>query len=127
MCELTQLTVRRSLLTALASHIVTEVVKYKGRLYFTEDDEAAAAAQPVGGAFVAFWVNGEAQGVAFSDVLEGTYYPALSMFTHAHQSEPAAVTINFGEQPFAFPPPDGPAWPPACPASELPAQRPPVA
>ena len=102
-------------------------MKYKGRLYFTEDEEEAAAAQPVGGAFVAFWVNGEAQGVAFRDVLEGTYYPSLSMFTHVHQPEPATVTVNFGEQPFAFPPPDDPVWPPARPASELPAQRPPAA
>jgi Set1/Ash2 histone methyltransferase complex subunit ASH2 len=100
-----------------------DVVKYKGRLYFTED-EAPGEARPLAGAFVAFWVNGEPQGRAFLDVREGTYYPALSIFTHPQQQQPAEVGVNFGEQPFAHPPPHAEGWPQARPASELPSSRP---
>ena len=37
-------------------------------------------------------------------LLESTYYPAISLFTLPSQPEPARVTVNFGEQPFAHPP-----------------------
>ena len=55
------------------------------------------------------------QGAAYTDLLEGTYYPAVSLYTHrCKQSEAASVRVNFGsggggggEGPsggFAFPP-----------------------
>lgn len=88
----------------------TDVVKYKGRLYVTEDEEPQAP-HAVSGSFVAFSVNGESQGKAYVDILEGTYYPALSLFTHPHQGQPAAVAVNFGDQPFAYAPPHDEGWP----------------
>lgn len=98
-------------------------MRYKGQLYFTED-ESPADPQPLTGSFVEFFVNGVSQGRAFTDAIkEGTYYPAVSMYTHARQLEPARVKVNFGETSFAYPPPrettstdpgQGP-WPrPAC-------------
>jgi hypothetical protein len=56
------------------------------------------------GSFIAFTLNGQPQGVAYSDILEGTYYPAASLYTLPDQTTPATVTFNFGPD-FAFPPP----------------------
>jgi Set1/Ash2 histone methyltransferase complex subunit ASH2 len=53
---------------------------------------------------VAFSLNGQAQGVAFTDVLEGTYYPAASLYTMPEQTDGVTVAFNFGPD-FAFPPP----------------------
>ena len=36
---------------------------------------------------------------ALRDIMEGTYYPAASLFTHPLQAEGASVTFNFGEPP----------------------------
>jgi len=63
---------------------------------------------------VAFAVNGVSQGVAFTELAEGIYFPAASLFTEPQQEEAAAVAFNFGPA-FAFPPPD---------FGELPAPRP---
>ena len=56
-----------------------DIVSWKGGLYFVDRPEAPAA--PLKGAAVAFYLNGRRLGVAFEDVLEGTYYPAGSLFT----------------------------------------------
>ena len=68
------------------------------------------------------------QGTAYSDVPEGTYYPALSLWTHrGQQSEAAEVTCNFGDGAagWAFPPRElPPGCPPPRPVSELPGPRP---
>ena len=81
-------------------------MRYKGQLYFTEDDVAAAPAQPLLNSFLEFFINGVSQGRTFVDaVKEGTYYPALSLYTHAQQREPARVTVNFGDTDFVHPPP----------------------
>lgn len=97
-----------------------DVVKYKGRLYFTEDEQPQEA-RPLPGSFVAFSVNGQWQGKAYCDVVEGTYYPAVSLYTHAHQMVPAALAVNFGEQPFSHSlPPEHVGWPLARPVSDMP-------
>ena len=56
-----------------------DIVSWKGGLYFVDRPEAPAA--PVRGSAVAFYLNGRGLGVAFADILEGTYYPAGSLFT----------------------------------------------
>ena len=70
-----------------------------------------------------FFVNGVSQGRAFEGVLEGTYYPTVSLYTHPTQAEPARVRVNLGETPFAHPPPQtgvvGGAWRPACDMTTL--------
>ncbi len=53
---------------------------------------------------MAFTLNGELQGVAYADVLEGTYYPAASLYTLPQQAEGATVRFNFGPD-FKFAPP----------------------
>lgn len=65
------------------------------------------------------------QGIAYEGIREGTYYPAVSLYTHrGEQQEPAAVTVNFGDDAWAFPPPHVPGWPAARPACELAGPRP---
>lgn len=79
-------------------------MRYNGQLYFTEDDSITEA-QPLATSFIEFFVNGESQGRAFIDsIKEGTYYPAISLYTHARQVEPVQVKVNFGATPFAHPP-----------------------
>ena len=81
-----------------------DVVRYKGQLYFTEDDSALEA-QPLPTSFIEFFVNGQSQGRTFIDAIkEGTYYPAISLYTHARQFEAAQVKVNFGSTPFIHPP-----------------------
>ena len=60
-----------------------DVVRYKGQLYFTED-ESPPDPQPLAGSFIEFFINGASQGRTYVDAIkEGTYYPALSIYTHA--------------------------------------------
>ena len=61
----------------------------------------------------------QVQGIAFRDLLEGTYYAAASLFTKPKPAQPAAVSFNFGPA-FAHPPPQVPDFPAARPFSELP-------
>lgn len=62
-----------------------------------------------------------AQGKAYEGLREGTYYPAISLYTDRRQQQAtAAVTANFGDSPFAFPPPTLEGCPPPRPICELP-------
>lgn len=162
-----------------------DVVRYRGKLYFSEGAEARPPEpQPLPGSCVAFSLNGvpqvrragrgllmlatasvplqnwalqrrargarhgrgvdprrtepprpftsehpdiyPLQGKAYEGVHEGTYYPALSLYTHrGEQGDEAAVaTVNFGEQGFAFPPPQLEGLPPPRPACEMSGPRP---
>lgn len=92
-----------------------EVVRYKGVLYYLEEQEADP--KPLQGAVVAFARNGVCQGVAFQDIPDGTYYPAASLFTLPSQTQGASVTFNFGPN-FAFPPPEVPGCPAPRPMCE---------
>lgn len=60
----------------------------------------------VQGSEIRFFKNGIDQGVAFRNVYEGTYYPAVSLYMGAN------VTFNFGPK-FKYPPTDLEYYP-AC-------------
>ena len=103
---------------------------YKQEVFFPA--QAAEEAAPLPGSYVAFAVNGVPQGRAYVDLLEGTYFPAVSLYTHPRQAEPARVTVAFGGEhapaPLAHAPasalPQGAAEAPA-PMGDLPGPRPP--
>ncbi|XP_025113604.1 set1/Ash2 histone methyltransferase complex subunit ASH2-like isoform X2 [Pomacea canaliculata] len=78
------------------------LVKFKSHLYFEEKDcvsEAEKNLKPAKGSKMIMYKNGQSIGVAFEDVHEGTYYPAVSLY------KAATVTVNFGPD-FKFPPSD---------------------
>ena len=67
------------------------------------------------------------QGKAYADLPEGTWYPAISLYTNTtQQAAPAAVSVNFGgdRSPFAFPPPKLEGCPPPRPVFEVPGPPP---
>jgi Set1/Ash2 histone methyltransferase complex subunit ASH2 len=78
-----------------------EVVRYKGLLYQVQEDEPEP--KPLPGSYVGFFKNSQWQGKAAEDLLEGTYYPTVSLFTLPEQAEGATVTMNFGPN-FKFAP-----------------------
>jgi Set1/Ash2 histone methyltransferase complex subunit ASH2 len=78
-----------------------EVVRYKGLLYQVQEDEPDP--KTLQGSFVGFFKNGQWQGKAAEDLLEGTYYPTVSLYTLPEQAEGATVTVNFGPN-FKFAP-----------------------
>lgn len=94
------------------------IVRYKGYLYsMTEQQDPRL---PLQGSFVAFRKNGEWQGVAYRDISNGRYFPAVSVFTLPEQLDGAAVSANFGPD-FAYPDlqyPDGPLAQPYANASK---------
>ncbi|KAK3702961.1 hypothetical protein QZH41_012411 [Actinostola sp. cb2023] len=69
------------------------LIKFKNYLYFEEKDQVDEAVK------IKFYKNGVCQGMAFEDIFEGTYYPALSVYKNA------TVKANFGPK-FHFPPAD---------------------
>lgn len=78
------------------------LIKFKSHLYFEEKDlvdKAEKSLKPSPGSQIKFYKNGVCQGVAWQDVYEGTYYPAVSLYKNA------TVTLNFGPD-FKFPPKD---------------------
>jgi Set1/Ash2 histone methyltransferase complex subunit ASH2 len=95
---------------------LSDLVRYKGSFYFKE--ERLPEPQPLPGAAVAFSLNGRLQGVAYRDLLEGTYFPAASIFTLPEQKEGAAVSFNFGPD-FKHGPPAVEGLPPAEPFCDL--------
>ncbi|GBF97369.1 histone methyltransferase complex subunit [Raphidocelis subcapitata] len=93
-----------------------KVVRFKGALWTMQGDEQEP--QPLPGSGVAFTKNGTLQGVAFTDMLEGCYYPAASLYTRHAQAEGATVAFNFGPD-FRHAPPRVEGWPEPRPVSEL--------
>ena len=76
------------------------LVKFKSHLYFEEKDnvsEAEKTLRPASTSKMIMYKNGKCCGVAFSDVFEGTYYPAISLYKNA------VVSANFGPE-FQCPP-----------------------
>ena len=53
---------------------------------------------------ITFYKNGASQGVAYSSIASGSYTPAISSGTNTGT---AKGTLNCGQKPFKFPPPDG--------------------
>ncbi|KAF5273018.1 hypothetical protein FQR65_LT04760 [Abscondita terminalis] len=69
------------------------LVKFKSHLYYEDKDNVAESLKnlkPLEGSKIVFFKNGVCQGIAFTDIYAGSYYPALSI----HKS--ATVSVNFG-------------------------------
>ncbi|GFO04228.1 set1/ash2 histone methyltransferase complex subunit ash2-like [Plakobranchus ocellatus] len=76
------------------------LVKFKSHLYFEDKDnvsESEKALKQAKGSKIMMFKNGVSAGVAFSDLFEGTYFPAISLYKNT------TVTANFGPK-FHFPP-----------------------
>ncbi|KRX23462.1 Set1/Ash2 histone methyltransferase complex subunit ASH2 [Trichinella nelsoni] len=90
------------------------LVRFKSSHYFEERDDlkgAQAALTPLVGSKLIFYKNGICQGEAFTDIYEGTYYPAISLY------KDFTVEANFGPN-FAFPP-TGVEYRPMCERAEM--------
>lgn len=75
------------------------LVKFKSHLYYEDKDKVAETLKrlrPLPGSKIGFFKNGVHQGVAFTDIFAGAYYPSVSL----HKS--AKVTMNFGPH-FKYP------------------------
>ncbi|XP_075150139.1 set1/Ash2 histone methyltransferase complex subunit ash2 isoform X1 [Haematobia irritans] len=69
------------------------LVKFKSHLYYEDKDkiqETLKGLRIAPGSKIEFFKNGQSQGVAFSDIFAGSYYPTISI----HKS--ATVSVNFG-------------------------------
>ncbi|XP_072165071.1 set1/Ash2 histone methyltransferase complex subunit ASH2-like [Diadema setosum] len=76
------------------------LIKFKSHLYFEEKDqtsEAEKALKSTQNSKIIFFKNGENKGVAFENLYEGTYHPAISLYKQC------SASINFGPD-FKFPP-----------------------
>ncbi|XP_018494847.1 set1/Ash2 histone methyltransferase complex subunit ASH2 [Galendromus occidentalis] len=76
------------------------LVKFKQYLYYEDADKATQAVKnlvELKGSRVSFFKNGKLEGVAFENLYEGTYYPAISLYKNA------TIKANFGPR-FRFPP-----------------------
>jgi len=100
--------------------LLADVVKYKGQLYFTEE-VVPVEARVLPGSFVQFSRNGRPLGKAYEDIREGTYYPAISIFTGTNQIEPASVSVEFGDcgLKYQLPNVEGRCSEPICRVAEL--------
>ncbi|CAF0719420.1 unnamed protein product [Brachionus calyciflorus] len=75
------------------------LVKFKNHLYYEEKDNFTAdekKLKPLKGSSIEFFKNGVSQGVAYTDIFKGTYYPAISIY------KSASAVINFGPD-FKYP------------------------
>lgn len=91
---------------------------YKGNLYLKEEPADEAAPKELAGAVIAFSRNGVSQGIAYRDMVEGTYCPAVSLYTLPEQAEGATLSVNFGPG-FAHAPPELEGVPAARPVADL--------
>lgn len=90
------------------------LVKFKSHLYFEDKDNVAETEKGLRSAphsKMIMYKNGKCVGVAFSDVWEGTYYPAASLY------KASVVSANFGPK-FKYPP-KGLDYKPMSDAAEL--------
>ncbi|CAF1397053.1 unnamed protein product [Adineta steineri] len=85
------------------------LVKFKNYIYFEERDDlrtGEANLKAAKGGTIIFYKNGINQGVAFTNIYEGNYYAAISLYYGA------TVSANFGPA-FVYPPTDSPIpWKP---------------
>uniref|UniRef100_A0A8C1WY81 Ash2 like, histone lysine methyltransferase complex subunit n=1 Tax=Cyprinus carpio TaxID=7962 RepID=A0A8C1WY81_CYPCA len=78
------------------------LIKFKSYLYFEEKDyvdKAEKSLKPTSSSRIIFFKNGVNQGVAYEDLFEGMYYPAISLY------KSCTVSVNFGPH-FKYPPKD---------------------
>ncbi|XP_053320413.1 set1/Ash2 histone methyltransferase complex subunit ASH2 [Spea bombifrons] len=76
------------------------LIKFKSYLYFEEKDfvdKAEKNLKQTPGSEIVFYKNGVSQGVAYKDIFEGVYFPAVSLY------KCCTVSINFGPY-FKYPP-----------------------
>eukprot|EP01023_Acetabularia_acetabulum_P009550 TRINITY_DN14307_c0_g1_i1.p1 TRINITY_DN14307_c0_g1~~TRINITY_DN14307_c0_g1_i1.p1 ORF type:complete len:386 (+),score=51.10 TRINITY_DN14307_c0_g1_i1:152-1159(+) len=93
-----------------------DIVRWKSQYCIAIEDDLEP--EQLKGSFVAFYKNGVFQGKAFEDILEGTYYAAVSIFTLPEQTDGATLRVGFGPQ-FQHPPSDIEGLPEARPLCEL--------
>lgn len=76
-----------------------DLYRYKGKLYYRGTQGIDPEPKPLRGSFIAFTINGKYQGIAYRDIPEGTYYPAVSLYTGQEQRlDPVRVTAHFTEE-----------------------------
>ncbi|XP_055345567.1 set1/Ash2 histone methyltransferase complex subunit ASH2-like [Paramacrobiotus metropolitanus] len=76
------------------------LVKYKNHFYYESREDIpreVAALKPRMGSQIIFFKNGKCCGTAFTDINNGRYFPAVSLYKNA------AVSLNFGPV-FQYPP-----------------------
>ncbi|GFQ05264.1 set1/ash2 histone methyltransferase complex subunit ash2 [Phtheirospermum japonicum] len=78
------------------------LVWYKGQRYVCAADPKEDPPKVVPGSEISFFKNGICQGVAFTDLYGGYYYPAASMYTLPNQPN-CVVKFNFGPDFEKFP------------------------
>ncbi|XP_041364541.1 set1/Ash2 histone methyltransferase complex subunit ASH2-like [Gigantopelta aegis] len=84
------------------THKDKPLVKFKSHLYYEDKDHVAETVKdlkPAPGSKMVMYKNGKTQGLAFSDLFEGVYFPAVSLYRNS------TVTCNFGPI-FKYPPKD---------------------
>ncbi|XP_061886782.1 set1/Ash2 histone methyltransferase complex subunit ASH2 isoform X2 [Entelurus aequoreus] len=78
------------------------LIKFKSYLYFEEKDyvdKAEKSLKAMSPSRMVFYKNGVSQGVAFENLFEGIYFPAISLY------KSCTVSVNFGPH-FKHPPKD---------------------
>ncbi|XP_061657453.1 set1/Ash2 histone methyltransferase complex subunit ASH2 isoform X2 [Syngnathoides biaculeatus] len=83
------------------------LIKFKSYLYFEEKDyvdKAEKSLKVMSPSRMVFYKNGASQGVAFQNLFEGIYFPAISLY------KSCTVSVNFGPH-FKHPPKDAPFQP----------------
>nr|XP_020480788.1 set1/Ash2 histone methyltransferase complex subunit ASH2 isoform X2 [Monopterus albus] len=78
------------------------LIKFKSYLYFEEKDyvdKAEKSLKFMSSSRMIFYKNGVNQGVAFENLFEGIYFPAISLY------KSCTVSVNFGPH-FRYPPKD---------------------
>uniref|UniRef100_A0AAY4AR88 SPRY domain-containing protein n=1 Tax=Denticeps clupeoides TaxID=299321 RepID=A0AAY4AR88_9TELE len=78
------------------------LIKFKSYLYFEEKDyvdKAEKSLKTAGPSRMQFYKNGVSQGLAFDNLFEGMYFPAISLY------KSCTVSVNFGPH-FKYPPKD---------------------
>ncbi|XP_072969191.1 protein TRAUCO [Typha angustifolia] len=78
------------------------LIWYKGQRYAYQADGKDEPPKVVPGSEISFFKNGICQGVAFTDLFGGRYYPAASMYTLPNQPN-CEVRFNFGPDFEIFP------------------------
>ena len=76
------------------------LVKFKSHFYYEEKDDLPKilkSLKPLQGSKIIFYRNGVCEGVAFTNIYCGSYYPAISLYKNT------TVSVNFGPE-FKHPP-----------------------
>eukprot|EP00118_Oscarella_pearsei_P008150 m.41223 g.41223 ORF g.41223 m.41223 type:complete len:464 (+) comp33115_c0_seq1:21-1412(+) len=75
------------------THKDSALIKFKNFLYFEKKDfveKSVKALKPLPGSRIEYFKNGEPQGVAWENIFDGMYFPAVSLYKNV------TVSVNFG-------------------------------